>query len=139
MIAEILEGSQVMLWGVVEEGEEEKGEWGEEGEEYRGGRRRERDRWRGATVVLMVVTFDGGRGGGGGVADGKNEEEEKKEESGEGEGKEGECIRLEFDERGEVKAAKTGESCGEDEIKVDAEEEFRFWGWEGNGSFEGEE
>ena len=122
MIAEILEGSQVMLWGVEEEGEEEKEEWGEEGEEYRGGRRRESERWRGATVVLMVVTFDGGRGGGGGVADGKNEEEEKKEESGEGEGKEVECIRLEFDERGEVKAAKTGESCGEDEIKVDAKE-----------------
>ena len=29
MIAEILEGSQVMLWGV----EEEKEEWGEEGRE----------------------------------------------------------------------------------------------------------
>ena len=90
-------------------------------------------------MVLRVVTFDGGGEDGGGVADGKKEEEEKMEESGEDEGKEVECIRLEFDERGEVKAAKTGESCGEDEIKVDAEEEFRFWGWEGNGSFEGEE
>ena len=33
MIAEILEGSQVMLWGVEEEGEEEKEEWGEKGRE----------------------------------------------------------------------------------------------------------
>ena len=75
----------------------------------------------------MVVTFDGGGGGGGAVADGKKEEEEKMEESGEDEGKEVECIRLEFDERGEVKAAKTGEeSCGEDEIEVDAEEEYMF-------------
>ena len=31
------------------------------------------------------------------------------------------------------------ESCGEDEIKVDAEEEYRFWGWGENDSFEGEE
>ena len=51
------------------------------------------------------------------------------EESGDDEqGKEEvECIRLEFDERGEVKAAKTGEeSCGEDEIEVDTEEEYMF-------------
>ena len=33
MIAEILEGSQVMLLGVEEEGEAEKEEWGEEGRE----------------------------------------------------------------------------------------------------------
>ena len=45
-----------------------------------------------------------------------------------------ECIRLlEFAERGEVKAAKTGEEYfGEDEIELDAEEEYRSWGWEEN-------
>ena len=79
-------------------------------------------------MVLRVVTFDGGREGGGGVADGKKEEEEKIEASGEEEGDDGggevECMRLEFDEREEVKAANTGEeeSCA-DEFKVDAEEE----------------
>ena len=64
-------------------------------------------------MVLRVVTFDGGGEDGGGVADGKKEEEEKIEELGEDEvGDEGgnvECMRLEFEEREEVKAANTGE------------------------------